>query len=617
VAGTILVVRVKTRDGGAFVVLEIDQDGAAVQIDGQKIAVGVPGDYQSTAIKAEPGRHTLRISKVGFEDFTDEIELNMGKSAPIRVTLQRSNPLPVPRVQASAVLEIDPAGAAVRVDGPTAGVQVIGDGKQVEVKGEPGLCKVRISKGGFEALTREIELQTVQSPPIKVALEPIKPQNEAAVVLEIDQPGAAVRVDGQKVAVTVPGSNRPIEVKTKPGRHVVQVSKEGFKACTDEIEVKTAKSGPIKVLLQPVQPLPPVEAVVVLEIDQAGAEVQVDGQKVAVAVPGSYKPIEVKAKPGRHAIQVARDGFTAFTAAVELKEGKSEPIRVRLQPKRPEPLDCTRPEGVRPADVRWAQEAWARYLGRKVEETIEVADGVAMTFVLVPPGKFRMGSPKSEDERTAEEVLHEVTLTEPFDLGKTEVTQAQYKALGLANPSFFKGDNRPVEMVSWIDARNWADKLTEKRGDQHQYRLPAEAEWEYACRGGRSSSQPFGVGDGHELASHQANFPGNMPYGGAEKGPNLGETCRVARYEPNALGLHDMHGNVWEWCRDRYGPYPRDAVVNPTGPQNGAVLAVLRGGGWSSIARCCRAANRAGLAPTGRLDGLGFRLARSVPSGNK
>jgi formylglycine-generating enzyme required for sulfatase activity len=148
------------------------------------------------------------------------------------------------------------------------------------------------------------------------------------------------------------------------------------------------------------------------------------------------------------------------------------------------------------------------------------------------------------------------------------------------------------------------------------YRLPTEAEWEYASRGGRPSSQPLGVGDGRALSSREANFNGNVPYGGADKGPYLEATCRVGSYPANALGLVDMHGNVWEWCADWYGPYPAGSAANPTAPDDGYGR-VNRGGGWASGARYCRAASRGSNAPGYMGIGLGFRLARSVPSGGK
>jgi formylglycine-generating enzyme required for sulfatase activity len=266
--------------------------------------------------------------------------------------------------------------------------------------------------------------------------------------------------------------------------------------------------------------------------------------------------------------------------------------------------------------VKQAQAAWAQYLGRPVEEDDEIAPGVRITFDLVPPGKFLMGSLAYEKDRDNHETLHEVTLTEPFDLGKTEVTQAQYQALTGDNPSRFKGAELPVEMVTWEQAHDYAAWLTKKRGAQHVYRLPTEAEWEYACRGGRPSSQPFGVGDGRALSSREADFNGNSPYGGADKGPFLDATCRVGSYPANSLGLFDMHGNACEWCADWFGTYPQEDVRNPTGSSEGSYR-VIRGGCWSDDGARCRAAHRISRVPGFRDNGLGFRLARSVPSGGK
>ncbi len=286
-------------------------------------------------------------------------------------------------------------------------------------------------------------------------------------------------------------------------------------------------------------------------------------------------------------------------------------------PQPPAPLDCTGPEGVsRRGGSRTLQEAWAKYLGREAEETVEIGNGVKMAFVLLPPGKFRMGSPESEADREKDETLHAVTLTEPFYLSKYPVTQEQYEALIGKNPSHFKGATFPVEQMTWEEARDYADKLTKKLDDKQVYRLPTEAEWEYACRGGRPSSKPFGIGDGRTLSSREANFDGNFPYGGAEKGPFLKSTCRVGSYSANALGLFDMHGNVWQWCADWYGPYPAREVTNPSGPPEGSDR-VIRGGSWFYGAGGCRAACRIRRAPSSRYYDLGFRLARSLPSDSK
>ncbi len=277
----------------------------------------------------------------------------------------------------------------------------------------------------------------------------------------------------------------------------------------------------------------------------------------------------------------------------------------------PSLLDCN--NGVGAADVKRAQAAWAKYLGRQVDEEDEIAPGVTMKFVLVPPGKFQMGSPKGEQDRSDDEVQHEVELTRPFYLAVNDVTQAQYEAVTGENPSKFKGSDLPVETVRATEADDFARKLTERAKSGLSYRLPTEAEWEYSCRGGHPSSLPFGIGDGTSLSSLQANFNGTHPYGGAAPGPDLEKTTPVGTYEANALGLYDMQGNVWQWCADNYGDYPMEKVTDPKGPATG-LSRVLRGGGWGDYAGYCRAAFRSRGTPGFRYNVLGFRLAR-VPSG--
>jgi formylglycine-generating enzyme required for sulfatase activity len=328
---------------------------------------------------------------------------------------------------------------------------------------------------------------------------------------------------------------------------------------------------------------------------------------------------EGPAPPQRDPLAVVRQIAKQIMAGFAQDPPKREPpavVRQRLQP-----LDCTGQAGVSAADVRRAQEEWAAYLGRQVEETVEIGNGVTMTFVLVPPGKFRMGSPTGEAGRdNYYETPHTVVLTKPFDLGKTEVTQAQYKALTGREPSKFKGSgDLPVEQVSWIDARDYAADLTKKLSDRYVYRLPTEAEWEYACRGGRPSSQPFGVGNGRSLSFREANFNGNHPYGGAPNGDYLEKTCKVGSYPANSLGLCDMHGNVWEWCVGRQAAYDtyEDEVTDPTDPGGDLDSQVIRGGGWNFFGTQCRAASRRWASNRDQIFSHGFRLARSVPPGDK
>src|SRR5262249_37458099 len=158
-----------------------------------------------------------------------------------------------------------------------------------------------------------------------------------------------------------------------------------------------------------------------------------------------------------------------------------------------------------------------------------------------------------------------------------------------------------------------ARELMDILADGNLYRLPTEAEWEYSCRGGAHASKAFGVGGGTSLSSTQANFNGNYPFGGAGLGEFLAATARVGSYPANSLGLHDMHGNVWEWCWDLYGLYPPGCVSNPTGPERGEGR-VVRGGSWNNDGGSCRSAFRLGSTPGFRTNFLGFRLARSLPS---
>jgi formylglycine-generating enzyme required for sulfatase activity len=235
----------------------------------------------------------------------------------------------------------------------------------------------------------------------------------------------------------------------------------------------------------------------------------------------------------------------------------------------------------------------------------EITNSLGMKLVLIPAGRFRMGSPTTESGRgAADEDDHEVEITRPFYLGACEVTQEQYRRVMGSNPSRFAADNRPVEQVSWAEAVEFCAKLSELEKDRrHAYRLPAEAEWEHACRAGTTTPTFFG----DSLSGKQANFDASVPYGGAEKGTSLGRTEKVRSYPPNRFGLYDMHGNVWEWCSDWYAPYGGTARREPGGPATGA-FRVLRGGSWSTPGWQCRSACRRGLKPDDRAEDVGFRV---------
>ena len=246
------------------------------------------------------------------------------------------------------------------------------------------------------------------------------------------------------------------------------------------------------------------------------------------------------------------------------------------------------------------------------------ANSLGMKLVLIPAGTFLMGSPASEADRSDREgPQHEVAITRPFCLGVHLVTQQQYKKVMGKNPSHFTsarggGPSHPVEQVSWQDVIEFCRKLSEKPEEARLgrvYRLPTEAEWEYACRGGSTSSMPFHFGD--SLSSAQANCYGSYPYGGASKGQYLQRTTAVGSYNPNAFGLFDMHGNVWEWCGDWFADYPRQSLKDPPGPPSGTHR-VLHGGSWCHYGPVCRSAYRLSNDPGVRNNHFGFRVVCST-----
>lgn len=207
-----------------------------------------------------------------------------------------------------------------------------------------------------------------------------------------------------------------------------------------------------------------------------------------------------------------------------------------------------------------------------------------MAFVLIPSGSFTMGSPANEPERQADEVPHRVVIGKPFYLSATEVTQAQWTKVMGYNPSTFKssGPNAPVEQVTWNEVRTFLARLN-ARGET-RFRLPTEEEWEYACRAGMTSAYAVGP----TLSTNQANYDGRA-------------TLPVASFQPNAWGLYDMHGNVWEWCATEYCPYPLTAC--------GSKFKVIRGGSWHFGPDSARSALRYTHEPHLRGFSIGFRVA--------
>jgi len=311
-------------------------------------------------------------------------------------------------------------------------------------------------------------------------------------------------------------------------------------------------------------------------------ETEPDDAKVKILNigPAFYQGMELE--PGRYHVGVSATGHQAEKLWVNLSAGEDKNISIRLE----------RVVAERPAVSGQAGQKFTNNLG--------------MEFVYIPPGSFMMGSPSSESGRDNDEKQHRVTLTRGFYMQTTEVTQGQWVEVMGTKPwsgeKYVRDDpGNPAAYVSWNNCRDFIRKLNQMEGG-NKYRLPTEAEWEYACRAG--SSTRFCFGDSDSRLGDYAWYDKNAW--------NVGEKYahKVGTKRPNAWGLYDMHGNVYEWCQDWSGDYSSDSVTDPTGPSSGSYR-VNRGGSWSHGAGSCRSADRGGLEPGRRGDDLGFRLSRA------
>jgi formylglycine-generating enzyme required for sulfatase activity len=243
----------------------------------------------------------------------------------------------------------------------------------------------------------------------------------------------------------------------------------------------------------------------------------------------------------------------------------------------------------------------------------DLGNGVFLEMVSIPGGTFIMGSPDNKGKAN-ERPQHQVTVRE-FLMGKYQITQAQYEAIMGNNPAYFRtnGANRPVENVSWKNALEFCQKLSQKT--KRNYRLPSEAEWEYACRAGTTT--PFYFGE--TITVDLANYNGNYTYASAPKGQYRGQTTPVGNFPPNAFGLYDMHGNVWEWCEDyyhnnyQYAPIDGSAWLQTGLFSNLLSDRLVRGGSWGFLPEGCRSANRKADGVDLRFNSIGFRVVFVLP----
>jgi len=414
-----------------------------------------------------------------------------------------------------------------------------------------------------------------------VVIDPLK----GMVVIRVDEPNAEVSIDDGKIRLTTSEEAEPIEVRLPHGNHRLAITKDGFEPLIMGLYVSPGRTRTVWIELEPLPAELPA--------------------KVAEAKEGLPDAPPVVTSPSEHD-EPKQDNHDT---------GPKEPVG-------PQPDDTPPPLASAPFDSDNAREHQQRWAER-LNVPVEITNSIGMKLALIPPGEFMMGSTQKEIEYLVEEAnelnlgdwyksklpgegpQRRVRITQPFCLGVYEVTQEQYQRVIGTNPSKRKSPKRPVEMVSWNDAIEFCRKLSELAGEKaagRVYRLPTEAEWEYACRAGTTTRYWFGDSEAHlgDYAWYKDNCEDT--------------THPVGWKSPNAWGLYDMHGNVYEWCADRYDEdrHAASPAENATEPAAGSSR-VARGGCSESAPTTCRSAFRTASASDYRDHDLGFRVVLVLP----
>nr|VFJ47253.1 MAG: Formylglycine-generating enzyme, required for sulfatase activity, contains SUMF1/FGE domain [Candidatus Kentron sp. DK] len=412
-----------------------------------------------------------------------------------------------------------------------------------------------------------------ESPPQPARMVPIRPEPEPArLIVRSNVADDSVLIDGNPVGPTGP---EPHELA--PGGYTIRVEKAGYEPFEKEITLAAGKEETVPAVLKP------KPARLTVEANIPGALVTIDGNPIGSAGP---EPHELA--PGRYTIRVEKPGYAPSENRVVLTPGEEERVRARLTvvPVIPEP-------------------------GQTFRDRLK-SGGEGPEMVVIPAGEFLMGSPPDEKGHDEDEGPQRRVSVARFALGATEVTFTEYdrfaRATGRRLPSDrgWGRENRPVINVSWKDATAYAEWLSEQTGEG--YRLPTEAEWEYAARAGTTT--PFSTGEC--IHTTQANYDGNYDYAGcgAKTGVYRQKTVPVGSLPPNPWGLYEMHGNVWEWsCSRHRNPY--DGAEQRCASKGGGGGRVLRGGSWYSEPGWLRSAVRFGYNPDFAGFDTGFRLARA------
>ena len=452
-------------------------------------------------------------------------------------------------------LTVNPKNAVVTIDGNQQTVSTDGEYSAMLPYGSH---TYKVEAGGYISKSGSFTISSSDMTPINVSLVSAM----ASVSVTCPTPAVSLYVDKKSVGVA------PWSGSLKEGMHLVEAKKEGYRSQQRTINLSQQQKLDVAFT-----ELTAIQGNLSVNYKPFGADVYVDGKKIGQS-PRVFNGLLV----GNHKVEIKKDGYGTESKQVNILEGQTATL-----------------SGMLSTNTTSSVASGTLSSGNII--TIPVKKGISIEMVRVEAGTFTMGAtPEMEYPWNDEKPTHQVILTNDYYIGKYEVTQALWQAVMGSNPSNFKGDNLPVENVSWNDCQEFLSKLNSITGKT--FRLPTETEWEYAARCGMKSKgcQYSGSKNISDVAWYTDN--------------SGSKTHSVGSKQANELGIYDMSGNVWEWCQDRYGRYDSSSQVNPTGAISGSDR-VIRGGCWYCTARSCRSSCRSYNAPDDRNDNLGLRLVLS------
>ncbi len=582
-----------------WVVLDSEPSGADVYIG---VGDELPQYVGTTPFqkKYEYGRYTYSIRKNMYHDCVGVIELNQSKI---------QNTYPMQPAFGKIHITSTPAGATATVEGVAGTITTPGTTGDLK----SGTYTVRLTRELYAPVTRQVTVSDGVTTELDVPLA----ANFASVTISSLE-GAEISVNGKRAGVGT------VTQDLAEGIYDVQATKAHHRDATRQIEVEANK--PLSISLKPT----PIYGSIDVMTTPIGADVTIGGKSYGQSPLTIEQILE-----GEYDVVMSKAGCATVTQHVAVAEGKSVEVSATLPQGREITISCAaagahifvdgNDMGVSPFNGSLSYGSHKVYATaggkRTAERTVDVPNGtgalqplelaffdnvnktftvkgVQFTMIAVEGGTFTMGvtPEQGSDAFDSEKPTHQVTLSNYY-IGETEVTQGLWQAVMGNNPSYFKGDNLPVEEVSWNDCQDFVKKLNSLTGKS--FRLPTEAEWEFAARGGKMSRGYKYSGSNN--IEDVAWYDKNSGYG----------THPVKTKQANELGIYDMSGNVWEWCQDGYGSYSSEAQTNPKGPNSGSYR-VNRGSSWLNFARYCRSSYRDCDNPDYRLTFLGFRLALSA-----